>query len=163
MPANNCWHPPRCLGTRCLISSKAHNVSESRPPANCIHTNNTSQYDYNIQLPITCPARSWRMITWWALYAKCTPWSRRASWLDSLSEFRTDSNSIVTLFMYTWASFIEARFICINCSNSSLHTNYIAAWEFNNKTIHFFFKYEIQLAKLFTVWINIKNAKDVLI
>lgn len=35
MPANSSCEPPKCLGTRCLISSKAHNVSESRPPANC--------------------------------------------------------------------------------------------------------------------------------
>ncbi|CAK7327446.1 unnamed protein product [Dovyalis caffra] len=35
MAANNSRDPPRCPGTRCLISSKAHNVSESRPPANC--------------------------------------------------------------------------------------------------------------------------------
>lgn len=25
----------KCPGTRCLISSKAHRVSESRPPENC--------------------------------------------------------------------------------------------------------------------------------
>lgn len=36
MPASNSREPPNCPGNRCLISSKAHNVSESRPPANCI-------------------------------------------------------------------------------------------------------------------------------
>lgn len=53
-------------------------------------------------------------ITWWALYAKCTPWSKSDCWLLSLSEFRMDSSSNVTLFMYILAKFIDAFFICEN-------------------------------------------------
>jgi hypothetical protein len=39
MQAKSSRDPARCPGTRCLISSNAHNVSESKPPANCKTTN----------------------------------------------------------------------------------------------------------------------------
>ena len=41
MQAKSSRDPARCPGTRCLISSNAHNVSESKPPANYKTTNKT--------------------------------------------------------------------------------------------------------------------------
>ena len=34
MPTKSSWDPAKCLGTCCLISSKAQRVSASKPPAN---------------------------------------------------------------------------------------------------------------------------------
>jgi hypothetical protein len=41
MQAKSSRDPARCPGTRCLISSNAHNVSESKPPANYKTINKT--------------------------------------------------------------------------------------------------------------------------
>lgn len=157
MPAKSSRDPARCRGTRCLISSNAHKVSESKPPANYTqkrdHQNNcecNKWWNYTANLHIrrvygfnlwsVLMTRFWSFtsysftalkvleksklmtkklhkvatkITWWALYAKCTPCSSRVSWLDSLSEFRMVSSSIVSLFMYILKRVIEACFICI--------------------------------------------------
>ena len=161
MPTINPWAwdlPTIRLGTHCFISSKAHNVSESSPPANCptkstvyldhvtksidqienIKTERTDTHIYMvhykcvsyvtwqrenvIEYRIVAPqglenlwfkgTYSSQNVTWWVMYGKWIPWSNRDSWLDSLSELRTESSSVFTLFMYILARFIEACFIC---------------------------------------------------
>ncbi|KAG8496153.1 hypothetical protein CXB51_009278 [Gossypium anomalum] len=46
IPTNNSLDPTKCPGMHCLISSKAHSVSESRSPANFTHSKSYIRNDF---------------------------------------------------------------------------------------------------------------------
>lgn len=83
-----------------------------------------------------------KKITWWARYPKCMVWSRRAFWLDCLSEFWADPSSIVTLLKYILTRVLEACFICIHDILFITHQIKVYNCKFGNLTwvwIHFHF------------------------
>ena len=66
--ANNSLDPIRCSGMHCLISSKAHNVSESRPPANCTQSRSyirnlfISISESYFEIPILSLCNNWPLV-----------------------------------------------------------------------------------------------------